>query len=101
MPHAPLLTALLAFSKSPRRYMRPQPRHVRPPWLFTSKWSFSCCDAPFPIVMSSHGLDAEFEEEEAICFSPTQPPQSPVYDDYIVWYYEYINQIALYREIWG
>ena len=91
MPHAPLLTALLAFSKSPRKYMRPRPRHVRPPWLFTSKWSFSCCDAPFPIVMSSHGLDAEFEllaaaedEEEAIRFSTTQPPQSPVYDDYIV-----------------
>jgi hypothetical protein len=41
--------------------------------------------------MSSHGLDAEFallaaaeDEEEAIRFSITQPPQSPVYDDYIV-----------------
>jgi hypothetical protein len=46
---------------------------------------------PFPIVITSHGLEAEFallaaaeDEEEAIRFSTTQPPQSPVYDDYIV-----------------
>jgi hypothetical protein len=37
---APLLTALLAFSKSPRKYMRPQPRHVRLDFAFGLTW---CC----------------------------------------------------------